>query len=183
MLKPIEFSELTNKLRRNIMGSALLIIVIGYYKIGVTEPTFAGMKLTGLTAEIILLMLFLFMIYHLFAFAIRAHEEFRLWEMHLTLEESHDMMLPDIVGLATRLARASDTIDNIIANSGLLNAQGQTVFTNEDAHKLKAITATAETYARHFKNFPATTKLRFWGWDVGIVVLVSLVALYIYFSS
>lgn len=180
MLKPIEFSELTNRLRRNLMGSALLIIVIGRYKIGVTEPTVAGMKLTGLTAEIILLMLVLFMSYHIVAFAIRAYEELRVWELHLTLEESHDMMLPDVVSLATRLTRASETIDNVINNNGLLNAQGQTIFTNEDAQKLKAITASAETYARRFNNFPLATKVRFWGWDVGIAVLLPAIALKIY---
>jgi hypothetical protein len=82
-MKRIEFSEHTNRLHRNLMVAASLIIAISLFQIWVTKASAGGFELENVTTGVVMTLLLAVMIYHSVAFAIRAYEEFYEWELNL----------------------------------------------------------------------------------------------------
>src|SRR5262245_14793842 len=83
-MERIEFSELTNRLRRNLVGVAAAIIGIVFFGIKIEKATAVGMEVTGLTTRVLLWILVAILLYHSVAFTVRAIEEFGAWELKLT---------------------------------------------------------------------------------------------------
>lgn len=171
-MQHIELSEMTNRLRRNLMGSAFLIIVLIGADLKVNKVSTSGMELQNLSTEVLLIILHAFLLYHAVAFSIRAFEEYRLWELNFTTEEVQGWS-SGVVQLAEKLKRVSDILDNVTANSGLLPQNGQTIFTQADAEQLKAASEAALQYGKRLDNFPTITRVRFWFWDIGVAGIVT----------
>src|SRR5215472_6943066 len=87
-MERIEFSELTNRMHRNLVAVAAAIIVFVFFDIKIEKATTLGMEVTGLTTRVLLWILVAILLYHMVAFAMRAIEEFRAWELHLATKEA-----------------------------------------------------------------------------------------------
>ena len=166
------------------MASVFLIVSIRGFNISITDASTYGIKLANLTTDVILAGLGLVLYYHAIAFFIRAYEEYRHWELSLgdTIESGYMERQTTIIDLSERLSSLAETIEKITENGGLLNQAGQTIFTNDDANKLRDATNAANQYAIRFKNFPNITRYRFWLWDVGIAIITTIVASLFLFS-
>jgi hypothetical protein len=177
-MQRIEFSELTNRLRRNLMAAAALIIAIVYFEIKVGRAATQGLELDGLTTDVVLWILVVVLLYHGVAFAVRAIEEYRHWE--LTFSSTQTMtfgggVVP--VDLARKLKDTSEVLEKITANAGLVGREGQEIFTETDAKKLRSAADAALIYAKRFGNFPRITRIRFWAWDIGAASVITAGAL------
>jgi hypothetical protein len=82
-MQRIEFSEMTNRLHRNLVAVAAAIIAIVFFGIKIDKATGFGMEVQGLTTSPLLSMLVAVLLYHMVAFAMRAFEEYRAWELQL----------------------------------------------------------------------------------------------------
>src|SRR5258708_2764421 len=87
-MERIEFSELTNRLHRNLVGVAAAIIGIVFFGIKIEKATAVGMEVTGLTTRVLLWILVAVLLYHAAAFLMRAFEEYRAWELKLATKEA-----------------------------------------------------------------------------------------------
>ena len=83
-MERIEFSELTNRMHRNLVAVSAAIIVIVFFNIKIEKATTLGIEVSGLTTRVLLWILVAILLYHMVAFALRAYEEFRAWELKLT---------------------------------------------------------------------------------------------------
>jgi hypothetical protein len=165
-MQRIEFSELTNRLRRNLMGAAFIIVAIAGFNIRVGKVLASGMELENLTTEVVLIALLAFLIYHVVAFGIHAFEEYRLWEL-----KPADKFL-ETEGPMTEARKIVGRINAI------LNEVGQREdFTKEDFEKLEEALEGALVYAKHFQSFPVITRVRFWTLDIGTALVITIVAI------
>ncbi len=177
-MQRIEFSEMTNRLHRNLMIAAALIICITFFGIQIGKVTAAGIELVNFTTGVLLTILIVTLIYHAIAFAIRAFEEYRLWELQLSSKQAtYYGGGVGVLELADQFRNVSETLENIIENSGLITHQGQTVISQDDAAELKQAAKAAIVYGKRLKNFPLVTRVRFWGWDIGTAAAVTIVAI------
>lgn len=177
-MKRIEFSDMTYRLRRNLMATAAILIAIVYFDIKVGRIAAQGIEIKGLTIEIIISILISVLFYHLIAFGIRAFEEYRHWELTFTDEQAtaYGGGL-SVIDISKRLFDAVDILEKITKNDDLLGAEGQEVLSDSDICKLKGIGNSTEKYAKRFQNFPIVTRWRFWVWDVGIAVIIAVSAI------
>ena len=172
-MKRIEFSELTSRLHRNAMLAASLIIGITYFQIDIKKASSSGVEFDNLTTAVILVSLGAVLMYHAFAFYIRAFEEYREWELKLVESETSgyggDI---SVIDLAAKLRQVADLLDKVLGNGGVLRQNNQVVFSRNDADQLNDVVASAEIYSKRFANFPKITRFRFWFWDVGVTTAV-----------
>ncbi len=168
-MQPIEFNEMTNRLRRNLMGAAFLIIGIAGFDIKVGRASASGMELENLTTEVSLMVLLAFLIYHAFAFGIRAFEEYRHWELRLA-DQTKAWQSSDstVVELADQMRASDQVIEKIFEN--------QDISTNE-TRKFTEMLHSVNIYANRFQNFPRITRFRFWFWDIATAGGVSVIAI------
>ena len=177
-MKCIEFSEMTNRLRRNLMAAAFLIISIKAFNIKVEKVSAGGAQLENLTTEVVMLILLAFIIYHALAFAIRAFEEYRHWELTFSNVEDSTWNGDKVTeSLATKLRQASPAINKLIDGDGLKVDETSEAFNAADVQNLKAVISAAQIYAKRFENFPKVTRLRFWVWDIGTACILTAVAI------
>lgn len=174
-MQRIEFSELTNRLRRNLMGAAFLIVVIAGFDIRVGKVLTSGLELQNLTTEVVLKVLLGFLIYHFVAFSIHAYEEFRLWELKPAAKlaqerDRHDVL--EMVGPMTDTRKAMDMIQSAMKEQHQLN-----VITKEDFVFVNNALEGGFVYNKHFEKFPTITRFRFWVLDIGIAVVMLFVAI------
>lgn len=176
-MQRIEFSEMTNRLHRNMIASAAIIISILFFHIRIVRAAALGVEFENLSTRVLLAILVAFLIYHAVAFLIRAFEEYRIWELQLTAKQAaYFGGNIGTVDLADRLHNLSTSLQKLLANRGAVVIYGQEIFTSGDAEKLKAAADAALIYARRFTNFPTITRIRFWAWDIGFAAILTLVA-------
>jgi len=173
-MERIEFSELTNRMHRNLVAVAAAIIVFVFFDIKIEKATTLGMEVTGLTTRVLLWILVAILLYHMVAFAMRAIEEFRAWELHLATKEatSYGGRL-ETISLANQLRGITPKIQEAYDNLG----SAKDILSKTDVAQLKAASEIAHVYAKRFKNFPAITWWRFWLWDIGVTALLTVIAL------
>lgn len=182
-MERIELDEVTIRLRRNLVVSAFLIIIIKYFGIKVEKIQGAGLEFSNLTTEVVLLILIAIMIYHFVAFGVRALEEFKFWQQTFADKDAaaYGGSLVTVT-LASKLEQVADILDAITKNGGLIVHQGQTIISEGDAGELKKAATAANTYAKRLKNFPYITGTRFLAWDIGFAVVTFVVALVMYWK-
>ena len=170
-MERIEFSELTNRMHRNLVAVAAAIIVIVLFGIKVEKATTLGMEVTGLTTRVLLCILVAMLLYHMVAFAMRAIEEFRAWELKLTSRTITKFGGKiEVVELANQLRGMAEIAEKLQSSSkeGISSA---------DVAHIKSTADVAQIYAKRFKNFPAITWWRFWLWDIGMAALLTVISL------
>jgi hypothetical protein len=176
-MERIAFSELTNRLHRNLIAAAGLILCIMFFKIKIGKLSAVGFELDGFTTNVLVIILMVVLGYHALAFAFRAYEEYRIWELQLTRrQETYFGGGIGISELASRMKEAADSLDKVIKNSGAIGARNQEILTAVDAEKLKNAADSADLYAKRFLNFPWITRARFWGWDIGVTLVVASIS-------
>lgn len=177
-MQRIEFSEMTNRLHRNLMGSAALLIVIVFFNIKVTKASTSGLELENLTTRVILTVLIAVLVYHAAAFCIRAFEEYRIWELKLSDKQATAWGGGNFVlELADQLKSVGETLERILANSGVIQHNNQTIINADQAQELIEASKAALIYGRRLKNFPKITRFRFWFWDIGIAIAATIFSL------
>jgi hypothetical protein len=171
-MERIEFSELTNRLHRNLIVVAAAIVVLVFFGIKIEKATTLGMEVTGLNTQVLLWILVAILLYHMIAFAIRAIEEFRAWELKLGSRTSTGYGGEiALVELANKIRGMAGYADQLASS---------TVPPGNAAHIIAHIDSTAEVarlYAKRFENFPAITRWRFWLWDIGTAAVLAVIAL------
>jgi hypothetical protein len=171
-MERIEFSELTNRMHRNLVAVAAAIIVIVFFDIKIEKATTLGMEVTGLTTRVLLCILVAILLYHSFAFGMRAFEEFRAWDLKLAsrITTSYGGKI-EVIELANQLRGMAE-----IAEKWGQGSSKDVISSNDVAH-IKATAEVAQIYAKRFKNFPTVTRWRFWFWDIGGAALLAVIAL------
>ncbi len=172
-MQRIEFSELTNRLHRNTIATAAVIIGFRFFDIKIKKVETYGIEFINLTTGVIVTCLVVVLLYHAMAFALRAFEEYRYWRLHLPTKQS--LFWSGGTGnidLANLMQEAAGALKKIAASG----PTGEKPFTKEDAEKLHKASEGAMIYAKHFKNFPMISGLIFWGWDIGFTALATLIA-------
>jgi ABC-type multidrug transport system fused ATPase/permease subunit len=171
-MERIEFSELTNRMHRNLVAVAAAIIVIVFFDIKIEKATTLGMEVTGLTTRVLLWILVAILMYHIVAFAMRAIEEFRAWELKLAsrIATSYGGKI-DVIELANQLRGMAEIAEKWRQSSS------KDVISSNDVELIKATYEVAQIYAKRFKNFPTITRCRFWFWDIGGAALLAVIAL------
>ena len=179
-MQRIEFSELTNRLRRNLMGAAFLIVVIAGFDIRVGKASASGLDLENLTTEVVLAVLLALLIYHAVTFGFHAFEEYRLWGLKpedKLASISGGRGFLELNGPMTGTRRALNQIKEIVKERGQ-----QEDFTKEQYDSLEEVIEGALVYAKRLQSFPVITRVRFWALDIGIAVVMTLVATLFSFS-
>lgn len=173
-MERIEFSELTNRMHRNLVAVAAAIIVIVFFDIKVEKATTLGMEVTGLTTRVLLWILVAILLYHMVAFAMRSIEEFRAWDLKLAsrIMTSYGGKI-DTIELANQLRGLVEKLQDACDNLG----SAKEVLSPNDVAHLTQTAEVAQIYAKRFKNFPAITWWRFWLWDIGMAALLTVIAL------
>lgn len=176
-MQRIEFSEMTNRLHRNLMVSASLIIVITYFNIEIRKASNSGVDFENFTTRAILVSLIAILIYHTGAFCIRAFEEYREWELKLA-DKNATAFGGGVfnVDLAQQMHSVGDLLVKILRNGGVISRNNQEILSAEEATQLKNAAASARIYANRFSNFPKITRFRFWAWDIGVTGIITGVA-------
>lgn len=177
-MERIQFSEMTNRLRRNLMAASFLIIGIAGFNIEVGNATASGMELKNLTTEVVLVTLLTFLIYHAIAFMIRAFEEFRLWELKLASRDATSWS--GGVGrleLADHLKQVGDVLEKLTTGDRQTSTDAGKTITDSDIKNIKNAAEAADIYERRLKNFPTVTRVRFWIWDIGVACAVSILGI------
>lgn len=174
--KRIEFSDTTIRLRRNLMAMSVLIISITFFDIEINRAVAQGVQFDGLTTDVILIILTSVMVYHVFAFVIHAYEEYRFWEITFSTSE---VSLVDggyrPVHVAQKLKELVPTIEKLEADAG---NEGEFSLSEKEVRKLRELIDEVSIYAARFQNFPSITRVRFWGWDIGLAVIVTFATAY-----
>jgi hypothetical protein len=181
-MERIEFSELTNRLHRNLVAAAAAIIVIVFFDINIEKATTLGMEVTGLTTRVLLLVLVAILLYHMFGFALRAIEEFRAWELKLTARtmSSYGGKI-EAVELFNQLRGMAEIAEK-------LQSSGKEGISAGDVAHIKSTADIAQVYLKRFENFPrdhsvAVLALGYWhgstsncncSWFCGLCVLQAL---------
>jgi hypothetical protein len=170
-MERIEFSELTNRMHRNLVAVAAAIIVLVFFDIKIEKATTLGMEVKGLTTRVLLYILVAILLYHSVAFAMRAIEEFRAWELKLTSRTmtSYGGKI-EVVELANQLRGMAQMAEKLQSSSISSSDVNQIV------QHIKATHEVAQTYAKRFENFPKITRWRFWGWDIGVAAVLTVIA-------
>jgi hypothetical protein len=177
-MQRIELSEMTNRLHRNAIGSAALIISIKFFSLQIDKAGTLGIEIKNFTTSTLVIILAIALLYHGIGFTIRALEEYRIWELELTSKQGAAYGGGFVVvDLADRLRSVGESLQKITENTGAITSTGQTIFTKQDADKLIEVSRTAEVYGRRLKNFPWITRVRFWGWDIGITAATTIIAI------
>ena len=182
MAERIEFSEQTNRLRRNFVAIAGLIIGLKWSGILVKGAAASGIVLENISTDTLIWALIAAMLYHAFAFGIRAFEEFRLW--HLNLANRGGSVYggaPIEITLADSMKSAGEALNKIITKEKSdikEHMKEEVILTRIDAQNLKNLSTAAKIYAKRFKNFPRLTALRFFVWDLSISYLLALIAIF-----
>jgi hypothetical protein len=181
-MKPIEFSDMTNRLHRNMTAAAAIIIGIKLFDLKIEKAGTLGIEIKNFTTGVLVTILMLVLIYNAIAYALRVWEEYRRWQLQLTEKQIPFLGAIGMVDLSNDLYGVSLTLKKITADTDAIRHQGQDVFTKADADALNAVTKAAQTYAKGFKNFPWIARFRFWGWDIGMAAILTVVALLFAFS-
>ena len=184
-MRNIEFSDFTNRLRRNLVGAAFLIVCIRGFNLQIGEASPSFLKVGTLTTEVALWVLFAVVVYHVMAFLLRAFEEYRVWELQLDSGDgSRFQGSRYILPLARQLRSAATTLEKFTEEHGAIReANTKVLITDTDVESLKSVVRSAEEFAQKFHKFPKIVRVRYWVWDIGVAVLVTLVALAFFFSS
>lgn len=183
-MQRIEFSEMTNRLHRNLMVSASLIVAITYFNIEIRKASNSGVDFENLTTRAVLLSLIAILIYHAGAFCIRAFEEYREWELKLT-DKNATAFGGGVfdVDLAEQMYNVGDLLIKILRNGGAISRNNQEIISAEEAAQLKDAGASARIYGKRFSNFPKITRFRFWVWDIGMTGIITSVAVFFGLSA
>jgi len=184
-MQRIEFSEMTNRLHRNLVAIAGLIVIVVGFDIKIGKATTSGLELEILTTDVLLAVLIAVLIYHAFGVGIRAFEEYRLWELKFIDKESMTNIWSGdvtIVDIAHKMKATGGSLETVIQKRGDIIEHNKEIMTAADAGKLKEAAESALIYGKRFENFPTITRVRFWGWDIGLAAVISLVALAFAFS-
>jgi len=163
----IEFSELTNRLRRNLMAATFLIIAITGFNIRVGKVTASGFQLENLTTEVILVILIAVVIYHAIAFGIHAFEEYRDWEL------TRFDKTKNLLDFFDEIQSLISTLEIKIKDYGAIDAQNQTILTENDVKRLERVAELMLTYGKRLKRLPVISRVRFWGLDIGVAGLAT----------
>jgi hypothetical protein len=174
-MERIELSELTNRMRRNLVAVAAAIMVLVFFDIKIEKATTLGMEVTGLTTRVLLWILVAILLYHMVAFAVRAVEEFWAWELKLTsrIATSYGGKI-ETIELANQLRGLVEKLQDACDKN--LRSDKELLAPNDLVH-LRQTAEVAQIYAKRFKNFPAITGWRFWLWDIGVAALLTAIAL------
>ena len=176
-MERIQFSDATNKLRRNLLLVAALIIALAGFDIKLTKASTSGIEFENITTNVVLAVLLALLIYHLVAFAIHAFEEYRHWELALVKKQTTYFGGGiGFIELADQMRDAGDALEKIIKNSGAISAGNQQILDVNDASHLKELSGAARVYAKRLQNFPSITRFRFWFLDIGFVGLTTIAA-------
>lgn len=96
-----------------------------------------GIEIKNFTTGVLVFILFVAMVYHGIAFAIRAFEDYRFWALELTkMNAAFYGGGIGVVDLSNKIASASESLQKIVANTGVITSAGQTIFTKQDADTL-----------------------------------------------
>jgi hypothetical protein len=159
------------------MAVASLIIAIVGFNIKIEKAQTSGVELQGLTINVVLFVLVTVLIYHAIAFAIHAFEEYRNWELALVAKQAtYWGGGVGLIELADQMKQAGDALGKIMANSGAITSQNQTILNVNDASNLKDLADSARIYANRLENFPKITRFRFWFWDIAVSAVVTSLA-------
>ena len=173
----IEFSEMTNRLHRNLVATAALIIAMKLFDLRIEKAGTLGVEVKNLTTNVLIIILVAILAYHCVAFAVRAFEEYRIWELKVT--ETQASFYDGGIGtidLATKLRTLTAILDKTSTQTDGIIAGGQPILSKDEVDKLKSAAELALTYAKRWERFPTITRWRFWIWDIGIAGVISLVA-------
>ena len=172
-MKHIQFSDLTNRLRRNLVASAFLIIAIAGFDISIEKAASGGLQFENLTTDVVLLLLMGFLLYHLVVFGVHAFEDYRHWELTFSSREEDRWDAPDqVVNLVGQLQSAAEALKNL---SGPTSVSGTNI-TADDVAKIQKAAEDARIYGQRLKNFPRITRFRFWVLDIGMAGVLALFA-------
>jgi hypothetical protein len=170
-MERIEFSELTNRMHRNLVAVAAAIIGIVFFGIKIDKAATLGIEVTGLTTRVLLWILVAILLYHMAGFAMHAIEEFRAWELKLTARTMSPFGRPaEVVQLANKMLGVVEIVEKH-------QSSGKDGISSDDVAHIKSTVEVAQIYAKRFKNFPTITGWRFWAWDIGVAALLAVIAL------
>jgi len=69
-------------------------------------------------------------------------------------------------------------VNEVIANSGAISSQNQTIISSKDAKTILEASKDAKIYARRFENFPKITYYRFFMWDIALPSILTFAAVF-----
>ena len=161
-MEHIELSDQTNRLRRNLMASAFLIIIIVYFHINVTNVTNQGVMFERLNTNVILTALVILMLYHAIAFSWLARADFKVWEIEYsrhTQPQGKDAGIID-----SRIIQQFEKLEAAIQPNP---THGETVTRGF---------IKVDRYIQLIQYFPQSTKNRFLIWDIGVAGAITFIA-------
>lgn len=141
-MERIEFSELTNRMHRNLVAVAAAIIVFVLFGIQIEKVTTLGMEVKNLTTRVLLCILVAILLYHMVAFALRAIEEFRAWELKLTSRTMSPFgRPPEVVELANKMRGVVEIVEKHQSSS-------KDGISSDDVAHIKSTVEIAPVYAK-----------------------------------
>lgn len=176
-MKRIELSDMTQKIRRNLVASSFIMLVIVLANLKISKISAGGLQLEGFSTSVALVTLMVFSAYHLLAFVIHAFEEYRFWRNEIT-STGRSLDGQHVIDLALVLKEASEALENVLSRPGA-NSSMQAVFGSSDIQNLKDVRTGVLKYAKSYRIFPWITGFRFWVWDVLISVAPAILSLYL----
>jgi hypothetical protein len=151
-------------------------VFIRGFDIKIGKATASGLELENLTTEVVLIGLMVVLLYLTATFVIRAFEEYRYWELTIPSEEAATWDGPiKVTDLANKMLNASDALDKVRANTGIIGRADREVLNEGDIRELKSAAEAAGTYAARFDNFPIIMRGRFWILDIGVTLITAFV--------
>lgn len=162
-MERIQFSEVTNRLHRNLVAIAAIIIVMVLFHLRITKAVSLGFEIENLTNGALIIILVGVLIYHAVAFSVRAFEEYRLWELKFTAKQaSYYGGGIGVIELADQLKDLADTLKRVSrsvtikpgSDTAVVAAQFKgSTFNSEDIRKLTEAASAAQTYGKRLKIF------------------------------
>ena len=165
-MKRIQFTELVNRQRRNLMGGAFLMIGVVYFEIEIKDGALLGLSLSNFDTHTALTTLLIFILYHAVAFGVGACEEYKHWRLTFSGKQAAAWGGLAEVTISSKLEAALPAIETLSSGTDDIAQAFKKKFGPDPFNALKDAVDAVLAFETAFNSFPDAMKLRFWALDI-----------------
>lgn len=178
----MELSDKAQRQRRNLVFSAFLIIILRGFGLQISKADYLGLSIDGLTIDVVIYALLSLMVYSTVAFILSYNDEYRHWELNVSQDHQARMITSrESLDLLQQIENNKRELQGINKNLLKMKLTSTNGHIEKDYASILDLAKNAKAYVDGLNNFDKAMKIRLFAWDLGIALLLFVIALFFVF--